>query len=234
MKQRKLSGSRTNYSSCSDECNGHVNYNFKRANSIDDEYRSTNGNHIRPQKVQIKSDKPKNFVACVAYDAQMNNRYNNNRSHQQQQWWCQRFIHDVNSKIVQNCCSLRIRPNYNSSSKFAFHDSILLRPIVIVFVLLLFSVQYCVANGQHIESQWNAKNTGEWVIFLCAHNITTKRMKRTLLGACDSIWLLRPCARSPPPPPSLHSHLAVWVCRVIGRIDNFKWLNTEFVEVFCI
>lgn len=161
MKQRKFSG--TNYSSCSDECNGHVNYNFKRAN-IDDECRSTNGNHIRPQnKIQIKSDKPKKFLSCITYDAQMNtNRYNNRQRSQLQQWcwWCQQFHDDNNnSKIVQNC-SLRIRPNY-CSSKFAFHDSINLRPIVIVFVLLLFSVQYCVANGQQIESQWNAKNTGE-------------------------------------------------------------------------
>lgn len=172
MKQRKLSG--TNYSSCSDECNGHVNnFNFKRANHIDDECRSTNGNHIRPpHKIQIKSDKPKKIAV---YDAQMNNRYNNRsqQQQQQQQWcWCQRF-YDESSKIVQNC-SLRIRPNYCSSTKtaatakFAFHQ-IVLRPIVIVFVLLLFSVQYCVANGQHIESQWNAKNTGEWVIFT-VHN----------------------------------------------------------------
>lgn len=165
MKQRKLSG--TNYSSCSDECNGHVNnFNFKRANHIDDECRSTNGNHIRPQHTaQIKNDKPKKVVACVAatYDAQMNNRYNNRSQQQEQQWcWCQRF-YDKSSKIVQNC-SLRIRPNYSPStsttSKFAFHH-IILRPIVIVFVLLLFSVQYCVVNGQQIESHWNAKNTGE-------------------------------------------------------------------------
>lgn len=166
MKQRKLSG--TNYSSCSaDECNGHVNYNFERANidQMDECRRCTNGNHhIRPQNsVQIKSDKPKNCVVCVAYDAQMNNnsnRYNRRRS-QLQQWccWCPKRSHDDNCNIVQNC-SLRIRPN-NSSSKFAFHDSIILRPIVIVFALLLFSVQHCVANGQQIESQWNAKNTGE-------------------------------------------------------------------------
>lgn len=36
-----------------------------------------------------------------------------------------------------------------------------MHPIVIVFV---FITVYCVANGQQIESQWNAKSTGEWVM----------------------------------------------------------------------
>lgn len=175
MKQRKLSG--TNYSSRSAECNGHVNnFNLKRANHTDDECRSANGNHIRPpHKTQIKSDKPKNIVACgaaaIANDAQMNNNRSQQQQQQEQQWcWCQRF-YDNTCRIVQSC-SLRIRPNCSSSaaavaSKFAFHQ-IVLRPIVIVFVLLLFSVQYGVSNGHQIESQWNAKSTGEWVILGCA------------------------------------------------------------------
>lgn len=147
MKQRKLSG--TNSTSCSDECNGHVN-NFKRANI--DECRSTNGNHIR-HKIQIKSDKPKKFDAC-AYEPQMNKL---NRSQQQwwqqqqQQMWCRQFY---DSKLVQYC-SFRIRPNY---AKFAFHETI--RAIVVI-ALVLFSVHCVSANGQQIDSQWNAKNTGE-------------------------------------------------------------------------
>lgn len=50
--------------------------------------------------------------------------------------------------------SLRNAPIY---SKFAFHR------IVPLIVILLFT-GCCVANGQQTDSQFNAQNTGEWVI----------------------------------------------------------------------
>lgn len=132
MKQKKLGGT----ASSSDKCNGHVN-NFHPANK--NEYRTTNGNYFR--NIQIKSNKPKND-AYIQYVLPQMSRFNN----RSQQWL--RF-HE--SKTVQT--SLRMRPIY---FKFAFDEFI--RSIVIV--LLLFTA-HCVVSGQQIDSQWNAKNTGE-------------------------------------------------------------------------
>lgn len=92
-------------------------------------------NGNRCRNSQIKSDKPKK--ACVHGPQMMYNR-------------SQRCLSRNNT--VQT--SLRNAPIY---SKFAFHR------IVPLIVILLFIGCY-VVNGQQTDSQFNAQNTGEWVI----------------------------------------------------------------------
>lgn len=99
------------------------------------EYEFRSRNGNRCRNLQIKSDKPKK--ACAHEPHMMYNR-------------SQRCLSRNNT--VQT--SLRNAPIY---SKFAFHR------IVPLIVILLFT-GCCVANGQQTDSQFDAQNTGEWVI----------------------------------------------------------------------
>lgn len=222
MKQRKFIGIN---SSCLNECNGHVNH-VKRTNAH--ECRRTNGNHIR-HKIPIKSDKPNHSTACATYQEQEHEQqkstqqmlHRHNRS--QRIWcWCRQFTSDSSKATVQT--SLPTRPTYYS--KFAFHE--IMRAIVIVFVLITV---HCVANGQRIESQWNAKTTGEWVILLC---ITTNIAVDADLDPSTNERVIRFYRLRPSqcrPHKSSRAHVCVCVCCGNRQI---KWLHTEFVEVLFV
>lgn len=99
--------------------------------TIRNEFQSTNGNRCR--NMQIKTDKPKN--EAYAHEPQI-------KCHRSQR--CRSHNH-----TVQTC--FRKAPIY---SIFAFHW-------IVLFIVILLFTGCCVTNGQQIDSQLNAQNTGE-------------------------------------------------------------------------